>query len=99
MYKLEFLPNAKSDIYNIVYYISKKLNNNSAAKKITQDLINGAKSILDFSYCSPIYKYKGELKREYRHIKIRNYLLFYTINKKEKVVTIVRLLYEKNEGF
>lgn len=39
MYKLEFLPIAKKDIENIVYYISNNLKNTSAARKLSKDLI------------------------------------------------------------
>lgn len=34
MYKLEFLPIAKNDIDNIIYYISNNLNNITASRRV-----------------------------------------------------------------
>lgn len=95
MYKLEFLPIAKKDIDNIIYYISNKLQNPTASSKLAIKLIKGANSILTFPYGAAIYKTKNELKYEYRSIKINNFLMFYTIDEDSKIVTIVRVIYEK----
>ena len=50
MYKLEFLPIAKKDIDDIIYYVSNNLKNISAAKKLAKSFIDGANSILSFPY-------------------------------------------------
>ena len=36
-----------------------------------------------------------KLKQEYRSFKIKNFLMFYTVNEKDKIITIVRILYQK----
>jgi plasmid stabilization system protein ParE len=43
----------------------------------------------------PVYKTFKKLKNEYRCIKIKNFLIFYTVNEDEKRITIVRVLYQK----
>ena len=95
MYKLEFLPIAKKDINNIIYYVSNNLKNNSAARNLANDFIKGANSILEFPFGIPVYKTIKKLENEYRSIKIKNFLMFYTINDNTKTITIVRVLYQK----
>lgn len=95
MYKLVYLPIAKSDIDNIIHYIAINLQNKSAAKKLAESFIDGANSILNFPYGSSIYQPIGILKNEYRSIRIKNFLMFYTIDEKEKLVIVVRVLYQK----
>lgn len=95
MYSLEFLPIAKNDIDNIIFYISHNLNNISAARKISKSFINVINNITYFPYGIPVYKNNKNLKYEYRCAKVKNYLIFYTINEKEKKITIVRVLYRK----
>ena len=48
VYKLEFLPIAKRDMDDIIYYISNTLNNKKAASALAQSFINSANSILNF---------------------------------------------------
>lgn len=97
MYQLEFLPIAKKDIDDIIYYISNNLKNTIAAQNLAQKFIIGANSILEFPYGSPIYNSLKKLNYEYRSIKIKNFLMFYIINENKKVITIVRVLYQKME--
>lgn len=52
MYKLEFLPIAKKDMDDIIYYISNNIKNKTAANKLSNDFINGANTILEFPYAS-----------------------------------------------
>ncbi|MBR2828379.1 MAG: type II toxin-antitoxin system RelE/ParE family toxin [Bacilli bacterium] len=95
MFKLNFLPTAKKDMDDIIYYISNIIKNKTAAHKLANDFINGANSILEFPYASPIYKTTKRLRQDFRIFKIKNFLMFYTINEKDKEVTIVRVLYQK----
>lgn len=48
MYKLEFLPIAKRDMDDIIYYISNTLNNKKTASALAQSFFNSANSILNF---------------------------------------------------
>ena len=95
MYKLEFLPIAKKDMDDIVYYISNNLKNKTAARTLADNFIAGANSILEFPYGLSVYKTGKKLEHEYRSLKINNFLMFYTINENEKIITIVRVLYQK----
>ena len=95
MYRLEFLPIAKKDIDEIIYYVSNNLKNKSAAKKLANGFIKGANDILNFPYGIAVYNSIGKLSNEYRCFKVDNFLMFYNINEKEHIITIVRVLYSK----
>lgn len=81
---MNFLPIAKKDIDDIIYYISNELKNNVAARNLANNFIKGTNSILEFPYGVSIYKISKELEQEYRCFKIKNFLMFYTINEKQK---------------
>ena len=95
MYKIEILPIAKKDVDNIIYYISYHLKNLIASRKLRDLFINGLNHIMEFPYSNPVYKPTHNLKYEYRSYKIKNFLIFYTIDEKNKIITIVRVLYQK----
>ena len=59
--------------------------------------MNSFEYIVQFPYASPIYYSLGTLKNEYRIYKIKNFLLFYTINKEKNIITIARVLYQKRD--
>ncbi len=95
MYKLEFLPIAKKDISDIIYYIYYNLKNVTASEKLKNLFINSFDDILKFPYGSPIYNPIGFLNNKYRSYRVKNFLVFYTINEEEEIITIVRVLYKK----
>ena len=95
MYKLKILPIAKKDIDNIVSYIANNLKNPSAARNLVQKIIYEFNLILEFPYGSSIYIPLKKLNYEYRSTKVKNFLIFYTIDESKKTITIIRILYEK----
>ncbi len=95
MYKIEFLPIAKKDIDDIIYYISHTLKNITASKKIRDLFISSFDKILEFPYGCSVYKLSETLNKEYRSYKVKNFLIFYLINDSENLITIVRVLYQK----
>jgi plasmid stabilization system protein ParE len=97
MYKVGVLPVAVNDMEEIIYYVSHNLKNLSAARNLSNSFVEAMNSILKFPFGLPVYKTIKKLKNEYRSIKIKNFLMFYTINEKEKTITIVRVLYQKKD--
>lgn len=95
MYKLEYLKTSIDDMGNIIYYISHKLNNKTAAFNLSNKFIEEGNKILMFPYANPEYKPVKKLKYNYRVAKVKNFLMFYTINEENKIITIVRVLYKK----
>lgn len=52
-------------------------------------------NIAEFPYGFSVYKPITKLKNEYRSYRVKNFLMFYTINKDGNLITIVRVLYKK----
>ncbi len=97
MYKLVYLKLAKEDMEHIVYYISNNLKNRMAALNLVDELIKWTNNILEFPYGNPEYIPIKLLKNQYRTGKVKNFVMFYTINEEDKTVIIVRVLYQKRD--
>lgn len=95
MYQLEFLPTAQRDLIEIVQYISRELNNPASAKELAGELISSAEKLRDFPYMYPVYYPIRALKREYRKLPVKNYLLFYWVDEQEKTITVARVIYAR----
>lgn len=95
MYQIDFLPIAKKDIEHIIYYISHNLKNKIAAIKLRDLFINSLNDIILFPYGNSVYQSKETLKDKYRSYRVKNFIMFYTINEEKKLITIVRVLYQK----
>ena len=93
MYKIEYLEIAKQDIDNIIHYISYNLNNRKAASELIYNFSKEINRITIFPYGNSEYNPIKKLKNTYRKTKIKNYLIFYTINEKEKTIIITRIIY------
>lgn len=97
MYKLEYLSAALGDMLDIVKYISKELKNPIAAENLANEFIESAESLTDFPYSNPIYYPIRPLKKEYRKLLVKNFIMFYYVNEPKKIVTIARVIYAKRD--
>lgn len=95
MYKLEYLETAKNDIDDIIYYVHYILNNKKAAKDLANTFIKEINNILNFPYGNAEYIPIKPLKYTYRRYKIKNFLVFYIIDEKNRTIIIARVLYKK----
>lgn len=93
LYKLEYLPLSRRDMTEVVRYVSRELGNPMAARRLAQELIEAGDRILDFPYANPVYIPIRPLKREYRRIRVHNYIMFYWVDEEKKLVTIARVIY------
>lgn len=95
LYSLEFLPIAKKDIDDIVFYISNILNNKSAAYNLQNNIRNVLECIMLFPYSLPVYKFKNNMDKEYRCAIVNNYSLFYTVDEANYKIIVTRIVYSK----
>lgn len=95
MYRVEYLPVARKDMLEIVRYISCDLQNPIAANKLAAELVDAAESVLEFPYAAPSYHPIRPLTHEYRKISVQNFLIFYWVEEKTKLVVIARVVYAK----
>ena len=97
MYELEYLPSAVKDMVDIVTYISKTLDNPMAAQRLSEEFVTEAENLRNFPYSLPVYNPIRPLKREYRKIIVKNYIMFYWVSEQEKRITIARVMYGKSD--
>lgn len=88
---VEYLPIAKSDIEDIIDYISK--DNPSVGKKIIDEFDNSIGKLSSFPKMGTKPKDERLQRLGYRVLVLRNYLIFYMINEEEKIVEIRRIIH------
>lgn len=94
-YKLIYLPIFKNDIKDITRYIAVDLNNKKAAHQLTDDILKTIELLKNSPEMYQEYHFIKSLKKKYRYFVVKNYIVFYTVDKKKKEVTIYRALYKK----
>jgi plasmid stabilization system protein ParE len=97
VYKLEYLPLAKQDMVEIARYINKELHNPLAAENLTVEMIKAAERLVDFPYSKAVYISPKPLKREYRRLAVKNYIMFYWVNEMEKSIVVARVVYARRD--
>lgn len=95
MYKLQYLPLARSDIHNALSYIVGELKNPDAALSLMEKLEQHILRLKEFPYAHPLYPSSMRLLTETRFVPVENYLIFYTVLEPEHIVEIRRVLYNK----
>ncbi len=95
MYTVEYLPIAKNDLVGITKYISNDLNNPLVAEKIAVEMVEKIEGLSLFPYRIPVYLPIRKLKKEYRRLKIKNYIAFYYVDEQAKLVTVARVIYNR----
>ena len=95
MYSVEYMPLAVQDMVEIVVYITRELNNPTAAERIAEQLTKAGESLRDFPYAQTAYTPLRPLKHEYRKLLVENYMMLYWVTETEKRVTIARVVYAR----
>jgi len=92
-YTLKFTPKAEEDLDGIYGYIAIKLFAETAAESLMDKIENAFMRLEEYPFsCS--YVFDEPLKsRGYRKLIVDNYIAFYLVNKSEKQVIIMRVLY------
>lgn len=88
---------ARRDMVDIAKYIGIKFANPDAADRLAEEMIESAESLTDMPYKCPAYIPVKPLKHEYRKLIVHNYIMFYWINEDEKLVTIARVVYSRQD--
>ena len=94
-YRVELLQSALTDIAEAVRYITDELLNPQAAQLLAERFFSEAEKLSEFPYAHPVYLPVRSLKYEYRKVPIENYLLFYRVDERAKLVTVARVVYAK----
>ena len=92
-YEIKLSIKAKSDLKNIVSYIQKNLNEPSIAKKYAKIIQEEIKTLEYFPKKFAPIEDTSIKDLNIRKLVIKNYIAFYRVNEKNKIVNIERILY------
>lgn len=92
-YKVELSIQAKNDYKDIIHYIKYELIEPTIAKKYAELIKNELISLEHQPNRFPIIDNDIIKQYQFRKLIIKNYIVFYRINNKDKVVNIERILY------
>lgn len=84
---------AQQDLKDIYEYIAYTLFVPDTARNMYQKIIQSARSLESMPERNPLYKEEPWHSQGLRFVPVKNYLLFYTVNKETNTVSIVRILY------
>lgn len=94
-YEVEYLQIFKDDLNEIVSYIVLELKDKNASHKLIDDIQKKIELIKTNPQMYQYYDFIKSLKEKYRCFVVGNYIVFYFINKDEKIITIYRIIYNK----
>ena len=92
-YKLIISKDVHFDIDGIVSYMVDKLQNQTAAIGFLDDVEKSYKNIIGNPLMYGLCNDDKLRNQGYRKIPIKNYIILYSVDKKEKTVTVMRIFY------
>jgi plasmid stabilization system protein ParE len=96
-YSLNITDIAEEDILSTVRYIANVLKNSIAANNLLDEIERHEKILEDTPGIYPCVHDEYLAGKGLKYVKIKNFLLFYTVNKKNKIVNIIRFLYGRRD--
>jgi plasmid stabilization system protein ParE len=96
-YSLKIADIAEEDILSTVRYIANALKNSIAANNLLDEIEEHEKILEDTPGIYPFVHDEYLTGRGLKYVPIKNYLLFYTIDEKNKIVNIIRFLYRRRD--
>ena len=91
--KIVYTFKARQDLRDIYEYIAYTLLVPDTAQKMTERLMQGARTLESMPERNPLYKEEPWYSQGVRFLPVKNYLIFYTINTAEDTVFIARIMY------
>ena len=96
-YEVIFLSNAQQDLDDIVSYITQELMKPDSAARLLDVINKRGKSLAYLPRRFPLVNDARLAKKAYRMMPVENYHLFYRIHEKKKLVSIVRIVYNRRD--
>ena len=95
MRKLRINPVAKKDLYDIKEYITKELDNPTAAINVVSNIIEDYEKLKEFPFLGVKLSSKIDIETNYRYLISGNYIVFYKID--DEYVSIFRIIYSRRD--
>jgi toxin ParE1/3/4 len=96
-YRVDVSEPAESDLYDIVRYISAQLSAPMTALKMMETIEEALAGLANMPHSYPPVTDKRLASMGYRKLIVKNYIAFFTINEKAKVVDVERILYARRD--
>ena len=88
---------ALQDMADIAAYIAHTLHNPDAALDLAVRMTDAVEGLKDFPYSNPLHRTTRPLKKEYRKLLVKSYVMFYWIDENTKHITIARVVYGRRD--
>jgi plasmid stabilization system protein ParE len=88
---------AENDLRDIVRYISAQLSAPMTALKMMETIEDAIAELSDIPQGRPLVIDDHLSSMGYRKLIVKNYIVFFTVNEKEKVVDVERILYARRD--
>lgn len=97
MYDVQWTSLTKDDLVCAITYIADVLKAPLAAERLLDDIENETAVLAENPYLFSLSHDEYIAHRRIRHVKVKNYMLFYTVNVDARTITIIRLLYARRD--
>ena len=97
MYEVQWTSPAKEDLVCAVTYIADMLKAPLAAEKLLDDIEKETAVLADNPYLFSLSHDEYIATRGIRHVNVKNYMLFYTVNEDARTITIIRMLFARRD--
>lgn len=95
MYKILYLPLAKKDLSDIVFYLTDECKAPEVAANLLDELNFAIQRLERFPYSCRVYHSVPLLEDEHRILLVKNYAVFYVVE--ENTVEIRRIIHAKRD--
>ncbi|NLX93127.1 MAG: type II toxin-antitoxin system RelE/ParE family toxin [Clostridiales bacterium] len=96
-YRVDISEPAEDDLRDIARYISSQLSVPMTAIKMIEAIEEALSKLSDMPHGYPALRDDRLASMGYRRVDVKNYTAFFTINEKEKVVDVERILYARRD--
>ena len=96
-YRVYISDPAEEDLWDMVRYISSQLSAPITAMKLMDTIEEALTKLSDMPHSYPLVRDDRLASMGYRRLEVKNYAAFFTINEKDKIVDVERILYARRD--
>ena len=97
MFEVHWTTPAQEDLLSIIEYISSMLKAPTAAETLLDEIEMETAILEENPFLFPFSQDEYIAKRGIRHMLVKNYFLFYTIEEDARIVSIIRMMYARRD--
>ena len=91
--KIGYTNTARQDLKGIYEYIAHTLLAPDTAKAISEKILKEVRTLENLPERNPLYRDEPWHSRGVRVLRVKNYLIFYTVNPDTAIVSVARIMY------